>query len=593
MALPMNIDEVEVRAKALNPNLSLDRSTYTKASAPCRWVDSEFGEFWRTPYKVLNGRAFHKDFTNNQKRINKTIPSYEIEKRAKILNPKLGLIHDTYKDTDTVCVWVEEGFGEFFRKPADVIYKKHCHHPDTTQQRRAATNTEKYGSPFLMQNKELSQKAKDSMISKYGAAHPSQVPELKDKIEQTSLSRYGSTSILGSKKARDALYKKTGASKSEIMIREALTNRGIDFKEQELISGKIWDFAVFKNSKLHAVIEADSEFHHSLNVDPFTKHNLLVPDNVRFSILPEGTILINVDSLRIKQGIPEIFRLLDFNYDEFIEEIFEECKDRPFPFPEYSDVRMLRDWKNLKSHAIQQNTHKLITRLMPANSIITNFHKSIYTSKVGNKPSPVEAWSNEELLRQCIDNRFIYKSKLSSQNIARGFEKNRIAPRVTAFQPYLARYLLQTYAPNAKSVIDPFSGFSGRMLGAASLGMSYYGSDIRKDVVAEGMEIVKFLNLDNAHLSVSDAEIANLPEADVLLTCPPYGNKEVWLEGQDCKPTDYYIDLCLARFQAGTYIFVVDGTEKHKENIALSLSRSNHMNDKSTEQVLVFHKIKK
>ena len=38
------------------------------------------------------------------------------------------------------------------------------------------------------------------------------------------------------------------------------------------------------------------------------------------------------------------------------------------------------------------------------------------------------------------------------------------------FKPYLAKYLISEFLPDSNIIFDPFSGFSGRMLGAASLG---------------------------------------------------------------------------------------------------------------------------
>ena len=214
---------------------------------------------------------------------------------------------------------------------------------------------------------------------------------------------------------------------------------------------------------------------------------------------------------------------------------------------------------------------------MPANSIITSFHQSIYHCNIKGKVSPFMAWNDVVLLMRCIQNRFIYRSNLSSQQIARGFERNKIAPRVTVFQPSLARELLEKYAEKAKTVVDPFSGFSGRMLGSLSLDKKYTGYDINGTVIKESKDILRFLSLQ-ANLAVEPIEeVIDNNEYGVLLTCPPYGNKEIWFTGQNCFDADYYIEMCLKKFKAEMYLFVVDETTKFKNYIVEKIVRKSHM----------------
>jgi hypothetical protein len=79
-------------------------------------------------------------------------------------------------------------------------------------------------------------------------------------------------------------------------------------------------------------------------------------------------------------------------------------------------------------------------------------------------------------------------------------------------------------------------------------------------------------------------------EYDVLLTCPPYGDKEDWGNKQKpLKTTDEYVEACLRKFKAKTYIFVVDKTEKYKKNIVQHIKYNSHINTTS-EHVLVFHR---
>ena len=57
--------------------------------------------------------------------------------------------------------------------------------------KRVATNRERFGVDNPMQNKEIQEKAKQTLISKYGVEYTFQAEEVKEKSKQTSLERYG------------------------------------------------------------------------------------------------------------------------------------------------------------------------------------------------------------------------------------------------------------------------------------------------------------------------------------------------------------------------------------------------------------------
>jgi hypothetical protein len=283
-----------------------------------------------------------------------------------------------------------------------------------------------------------------------------------DQVRATNLERYGHESAMQNPEIRKKAFAKKGPTKPEKYIFEMLTNRGFNFQYQCSINEKVWDFVIFEGDVPVLIIEIDGEFAHSLKNDNFFKCNGGVTDAERFSKMPDGVKFIVADSLNIKKVIPEIIDALDLHYYDWIESIFADCILEEFPYPEYTDKRMLYDWSNLKR---AYETKDYNTQKMPANSLMTRFHPSLYHNHLSGKISPYDAWSDPVLLWKCIENRFVYKSQLSTQQIARGFEKNKLAPRVTVFQPAHARYLLQKYGGEFETVIDPFSGFSGRMLG--------------------------------------------------------------------------------------------------------------------------------
>lgn len=627
------LDSIEDRARKINPDISLDRSTYTKQKDPCRWIDSKIGEFYRTPNAVINGSAFHPSTLEKRKKA-ASLARYGVENPAQndgVISKIKETIRKKYGDgghmkneeiVDRYKATMNERYGVDYPAENQDILKK-----------QQVTNLERYGHKSSLKNADVIQKINDTNIERYGSISPVQNPEIKEKMQKTNLERYGvscasqgsgakektrktnlerygqecaigspavrakivktmldrygSESPGGSYEIQKKVHQKQKNTGPEIYLTQFLTNAGIDVRGQYFLNGKMWDLAIFKNNQLDLIIEIDGEYHHSLASDPCSSKNAFVPDDTRYSRLPENVKFLTIDSQKVKKSFPEISRLLNMDCSEQVNEIIISLVGTPFPFPIYDSKRLNKDWSNLCK---MDADIKCNNKLMPANSLITYFHKSIYSSKVGKNSSPVEAWSDEKLLRKCVENRFIYASSLSSQVVARGFERSKIAPRVTVFQPYLARWLLQTYAPEARVVIDPFSGFSGRMLGAVSLGMEYHGSDIRAAAIEESEKLVDFLKLEKAFVKEGSVDTVSLPDADVLITCPPYGNKEVWFQDQDCKSADAYIDMCLSRFKARTYIFVIDKTDKYSQFVRMLIDRTSHMSSSSKELVLVIEK---
>lgn len=395
---------------------------------------------------------------------------------------------------------------------------------------------------------------------------------------------------------RTKAISRSNGSNNKVMSRfkEMLKNRGFEFDMNLSLSTlssefpelkkliKNWDFVIYKDKKPVVVVDIDGLFYHGHTCDPFFKAQMSAwRDSHRMNNLPGGIKVLIVDEDKIEDGFRELLKVFDLDYDSWINTLYEECLSTPFPYPEYSDKRMMDDWKNLKRMT------QYIKGAYPCNSIVTHFHKSIYSSRKNGQPSPVEAWRDPELLKKLVLNRFIYKSRLSSYSIARGFETSYISPRVSVFQPGLARQLLSGHAPGSKTCVDPFAGFSGRLLGSASLDMTYTGYEIREECVQESNEIIKFLKLTKARVvHVDSLTVKDDHLYDVLLTCPPYGNKEIWGDVDCPHTTDYYVKKCLDNFKAKTYIFVVDEPGVFADYVVDVLDNKSHMTS-SKEKILV------
>ena len=405
--------------------------------------------------------------------------------------------------------------------------------------------------------------------------------EMTEKSKQTSLEKYGyeywsSNPENYEKTLKNRLNKNNGyLSKAEKKFAEMLKNRHVDFKYNYVLNKKHWDFAIFNNGILDILIEIDSEYNHGLMKDADGKHVRGEQDFKRFSKINDNIKFLVIDSKRIDEGIKETINLIGINYDNFIQKIIELC-NTDFPYPSYDEKRMLEDYERLCRF---DNIKATLTY-----SLITNFHKSIWHCHVKNKPSPYEAWYNKDLLKKCIENRFIYKSVLSSQNVLNGFNICKIAPKISLFNPNIAKYLIKKYLNNYQTVFDPFSGYSGRMLGCCSLNKKYIGQDVNEITINESVEIKNFLHLDS-ELSCKDI-FESSGEYDCLFTCPPYGDKENWNQVIKNISCDQWIDECLKRFRCKNYLFVVDNTEKYKNNVVEEICNKSHFG-LNTEKIIL------
>ena len=138
---------------------------------------------------------------------------------------------------------------------------------------------------------------------------------------------------------------------------------------------------------------------------------------------------------------------------------------------------------------------------------------------------------------------------------------------VTYFKPDLAKYLIKKYLNEFDTIFDPFSGYSGRMIGTLACCKSYIGRDLCESSVKESKEIYEFLKpvIDSDLLCnvTCDLDIAdcctNTGKYQCLLTCSPYGNIENWPGVESVnRGCDGWIDICLKNYDCEKYLFVTD-----------------------------------
>lgn len=449
-------------------------------------------------------------------------------------------------------------------------------------EKRKETNLKKYGNEVAMNSAPIKTKTKEMWIKKYGVDNPAKAESVKKRIAKTNVERFGVDNIFKSKAIRSKIAANSKETTLEKKVKEFLTNRNIHFSQQYVISNTIhthtFDFAIFDNNNLTCLIDADGEYYHGYLDDQNGKKVFTEYDITRTDFIPDGVKFVIVLENDFDNTIREVMNSINMNYDDYVEDLFQWCRTILFPYPSYQDTILNKSYSNLQKYNYFYDHSQVGFK------IIRHFHKSIYSANVYGKLSPREAWNDDTLLINAIKNRIIYKNNIDPSRILDGFSISKIAPKVSVFQPSKAKELIIKYLPETKQIFDPFSGFSGRMLGSCSLNKEYIGQDINKNHVLESNEIVKYLNL-NARVIQQNIFSSN-GKYESLFTCSPYNLKEQWNNNDSNLSCDEWITECLIRFNCEKYVFVVDKTEKYKEFVVDKIVNRSHFG-KNIENVIM------
>lgn len=208
-------------------------------------------------------------------------------------------------------------------------------------------------------------------------------------------------------------------------------------------------------------------------------------------------------------------------------------------------------------------------------TLIRHFHKSIYDAYRPDSRKPIDAWNDFELRRKVALNRLKYLGKCDPNTVLKGYTIAKVAMKVSVFKASLATRLIKTYLSDVNEIFDPFSGFSGRLIGAMNNGKRYIGQDINPVHIKESTDIAKYKSYDNCSLAVKDIFESD-GQYESLFTCSPYNFKEIWNDTDVNLSCDDWIDVCLSRFSCKKYLFVVDETTKYKDYVVETIENKSH-----------------
>lgn len=415
------------------------------------------------------------------------------------------------------------------------------------------TLNKRYGVEHALQNENIKNKMCERNIEKYGVSNTMQIPEVQEKSMQNRKQHYLRDGISFDSKWELAYwiyvteYLHGDIKRCDICFKYNVDNITHKYYPDFIYNGKILEMKgdhFYKDRNREN--EAINPFDRSKDKQFEAKRKCAIENDVEFISTEEIEKALNFVKEKYGNGYLDIW-----------------CVDeKSFPYPK----------PNKKFYNVDDE-------------LIKKHHKSIYKARTrGCKYSPYEAWFNKGLVKKLVDNRLKYSDyndKLSPNSILQGFSVTRKAKKVSVFKPKLAKELISKYLSDAKCIFDPFSGFSGRMIGAIRNNIPYIGQDINSEHILESVGIYNELclldnRIYNVSLNVKDI-FDSIGEYDCLFTCSPYADKEDWGNvNQKILSCDEWIDECLKRFRCRKYLFVVDNTEKYKDYVVDVIENKSH-----------------
>ena len=150
----------------------------------------------------------------------------------------------------------------------------------------------------------------------------------------------------------------------------------------------------------------------------------------------------------------------------------------------------------------------------------------------------LQMWNDDEvhhrkwgrLRARLLANRLHYLGRLpeSALEVVRGLAISGEIRSYSTFVNTAMMAVLDQYKP--MSLYDPCSGWGERMLTCVQRGVTYTGTDISESVVQAHQSLIDRLGLIHADVTLGDSAIRDMRSGthEMVLTCPPYGDTEIY-----------------------------------------------------------------
>jgi len=127
----------------------------------------------------------------------------------------------------------------------------------------------------------------------------------------------------------------------------------------------------------------------------------------------------------------------------------------------------------------------------------------------------------------------------SYMNSFKSFESGNLDKTVSIFDPVICEIIYKWFCPEGGLILDPFAGGSVRGIVSNYLGYKYTGIELREEQCIsnreQAIEILEETNQPQWYCGDSEQVLDNkwLVDFDLLFSCPPYMNLEVYSDLPD------------------------------------------------------------
>lgn len=189
------------------------------------------------------------------------------------------------------------------------------------------------------------------------------------------------------------------------------------------------------------------------------------------------------------------------------------------------------DMKALASSDIAENENILECSSVAGSKTCLSVFKNIYLAKRKGRKSAQEIFDSDDGLRHVLSDCVKYYGKITEAKVIT--ELNSFGG-VNNFKPVLAKWIINTYCPKGGCVLDPCSGYGGRLCGfMSSHAFSYTGIDAEEENYENLKKLFKKLDsvfpskyFVNYHSDFLEWDTDK--KYDLVFTSPPYCDAEIY-----------------------------------------------------------------
>lgn len=194
----------------------------------------------------------------------------------------------------------------------------------------------------------------------------------------------------------------------------------------------------------------------------------------------------------------------------------------------------------------------------------------------------LQMWDDDEvhhrkwgrLRARLLANRLRYLGRLpeSALEVVRGLAISGEIRSYSTFVNTAMTAVLDQYKPT--SLYDPCSGWGERMLTCVQRGVTYRGTDISEAVVQAHQSLIDRLGLTHADVTLGDSATRDMRGGshEMVLTCPPYGDTEIYTKNgaenlDDEAFLEWWGSVVRMSVAPSTHVFAFQISEKWRQRM--------------------------